>query len=59
MDTFYYCALDENSKVCVKQHECKRYVSKQNVPVTEDANAKLYNICNADNNYKLFMPKEN
>lgn len=44
MDTFYYCALDENSKTCPKQNICKRYTHKKGVPTSEDANAKLYNI---------------
>ena len=42
MDTFYYCALDENSKTCPKQNICKRYTHKKGVPASEDANAKLY-----------------
>lgn len=55
MDTFYYCALDENTKTCPRQGECKRYVCKQGVPKNENANAKLFNICNESNRYKLFM----
>lgn len=55
MDTFYYCALDENSKTCSKQNICKRYTHKKGVPASEDANAKLYNICNDNYGYKLFL----
>lgn len=55
MDTFYYCALDENFKTCPKQNICKRYTHKKGVPASEDANAKLYNICNDKYGYKLFL----
>lgn len=55
MDTFYYCALDENSKTCTKQNKCKRYTHKKGVPASEDANAKLFNICNDKYGYKLYM----
>lgn len=55
MDTFYYCALDENSKTCPRQYKCKRYTHKLCVPKFEDANAKLFNICNDKNGFKLFM----
>lgn len=55
MDTFYYCALDENSKTCPKQNKCKRYTHKKGVPASEDANAKLFNICNDKYGYKLYM----
>ena len=58
MDTFYYCALDENSKTCPKQNICKRYTHKKGVPASEDANAKLYNICNDKHGYKLFLEDE-
>lgn len=55
MDTFYYCALDENSKICPKMNKCKRYTHKKGVPSSEDANAKLFNICNDKYGYKLFL----
>lgn len=58
MDLFYYCALDENSKTCPRQNECKRYLNKKAAPPEEDANAKLFNICNKENRYKLFMKRE-
>ena len=58
MDTFYYCALDENFKTCPKQNICKRYTHKKGVPASEDANAKLYNICNDKHGYKLFLEDE-
>ena len=51
MDTFYYCALDENSKTCPKQNTCKRYTHKKGVPASEDASAKLYNI-DSEQTYK-------
>lgn len=35
METFYYCALDENSKTCPKQNICKRYTHKKGVPASE------------------------
>lgn len=55
MDTFYYCALDENSKTCPKMNKCKRYTHRNGVPSSEDANAKLFNICNDKYGYKLFL----
>lgn len=55
MDTFYYCALDENSKTCPKMNKCKRYTHRKGVPSSEDANAKLFNICNDKYGYKLFL----
>ena len=59
MDAFYYCALDENSKTCPKMNKCKRYTHKKGVPSSEDANAKLFNICNDKYGYKLFLEDEN
>lgn len=58
MDTFYYCALDENSMTCPKQNKCKRYTHRKGVPADEDANAKLFNICNDKYGYKLFLEDE-
>ena len=52
MDTFYYCALDENSKTCPKQNICKRYTHRKGVPTS------VYNICNDNYGYKLFLEDE-
>ena len=43
---------------CPKQNICKRYTHKKGVPTSEDANAKLYNICNDNYGYKLFLEDE-
>lgn len=56
MDTFYYCSLDINDKDCPKKKLCKRYVNKTK---DDTAYARLYNICNETNDYKLFLKVEN
>ena len=45
MDTFYYCALDENSKTCPKQNICKRYTHKNGVPASVSNTAGTF-VCN-------------
>ena len=39
-------------------HECKRYEMVKDIPYSEYGVlgfAKLHNVCNAENNYQLFM----
>lgn len=56
MDTFYYCSLEIDNKDCPKKDQCKRYLNRgENI----QACAKLYNICNEENNYKLFLRTDN
>lgn len=56
--TFYFCDLKSKNIECQKMNECKRYVPIKDLPFAELERlgvAKLYNICNEKNNYKLFM----
>ena len=56
--TYYFCDLKTNSVECPKMHECKRYEMVKDIPYSEYGVlgfAKLYNVCNTENNYQLFM----
>ena len=56
--TFYFCDLKSKNIECPKMNECKRYVPVKDLPFAELEQlgaAKLYNICNEKNKYKLFM----
>lgn len=56
--TFYFCDLKTNDITCTKMHECKRYEPIKDVPYNDYKNlgfAKLYNICNEENGYKMFL----
>lgn len=60
---FGYNALGDyvfqtRKEACPKQNTCKRYTHKKGVPASEDASAKLYNICNDKYGYKLFLEDE-
>lgn len=56
--TFYFCDLKTNHIDCPKKHECKRYELVKDVSYNEYEKlgfAKLYNICNKNNKYQMFM----
>lgn len=60
-DTFYYCSVGDDCKSCSCMNECKRYVRIKNLTFEERQElgmAKLYNICNENNGFKLFMKEE-
>ena len=56
--TYYFCDLKTKDIECPKMHECKRYEPIKDVPYNQYESlgfAKLYNICNEDNGYKMFL----
>ena len=56
--TFYFCDLKTNDIKCPKMNQCKRYEGIKDIPCEEYDSlgvAKLYNICNKENKYKMFM----
>ena len=56
--TYYFCDLKTNGIECQKMHECKRYEMVKDIPYNQYGVlgfAKLHNVCNAENNYQLFM----
>lgn len=55
---FYFCSLRENDKTCPKMNECKRYAPVKDIPFDQYNDlgfARLYNICNEDNEYRMFL----
>lgn len=57
-EKFYFCDLKSNDIICPQMHMCKRYELIKDIPYEQYENlgfAKLYNICNKENDYKLFM----
>jgi len=51
---FYYCCTQENNN-CPNKETCMRYLNAESEPHTT-----LYKYsCTEDNNYHLFMKKEN
>jgi hypothetical protein len=55
-DTFYYCDLKSNNIDCPQKLFCKRYDAIKDMPYQEYEKlgcAKLYNICNDHNGYKM------
>lgn len=57
-ETFYFCDLKTSDVTCPKMHDCKRYEPIKDIPYNEYEKlglAKLYNICNKNNGYKMFM----
>lgn len=57
-ETFYFCDLKSKDIECPKMHECKRYELVKDVPYNEYDKlgfARLHNICNEANGYKMFM----
>lgn len=60
-ETFYFCDLKTKDIECPKMHECKRYEIVKDVPYNDYEKmgfAKLYNICNEENGFKMFMKIE-
>lgn len=58
---FYFCDLKTKDKSCPNMHRCKRFELIKDVPYEEYellGFAKLYNICNEENGYKLFLKME-
>ena len=56
--TYYFCDLKTKDTECPKMHECKRYEPINDVPYNQYESlgfAKLYNICNEENGYKMFL----
>ncbi len=56
--TFYFCDLKTKDIQCSKMHECKRYELIKDIPYNQYESlgfAKLHNICNEDNGYKMFL----
>lgn len=56
--TYYFCDLKTKDIKCPKMHECKRYEPIKDVPYNQYESlgfAKLHNICNEDNGYKMFL----
>jgi hypothetical protein len=56
--SYYFCDLKTKDITCPKMHECKRYEPIKDVPYdkySELGFAKLHNICNDDNGYKMFL----
>ena len=52
--SFYYCCTQENND-CPKKEICMRYINAETEP-----HATLYKYaCTEENNYHLFMEKEN
>ena len=59
--TFYFCDLKTKDITCPKMHKCKRYELIKDVPYEEYSSlgfAKLYNLCNVENDFKLFLKME-
>ena len=59
--TYYFCDLKTNNIECPKMHECKRYELVKDVPYNDYEKmrfAKLYNIYNEENGFKMFMKIE-
>ena len=60
--TYYFCDLKTKDIKCPKMHECKRYEPIKDVPYNQYESlgfAKLHNICNKDNGYKMFLKMDN
>ena len=60
-ETFYFCDLKTKDIECPKMHECKRYELAKDIPYNDYEKmgfAKLHNICNEDNGFKMFMKME-
>ena len=60
-ETFYFCDLKTKDIECPRMHECKRYELVKDVPYNDYEKmgfAKLYNICNEENGFKMFMKME-
>ena len=56
--SFYFCSIEEDNKKCAKMEECRRYTDIKDIPFKERQNfgtAKLYNICNEENNFKMIL----
>ena len=56
--TSYFCDLKTKDIKCPKMHECKRYEPIKDVPYNQYESlgfAKLYNLCNENNGYKMFL----
>ena len=56
--TYYFCDLKTKDIECPKMHECKRYEPIKDVPYNQYESlgfAKLYNLCNENNGYKMFL----
>ena len=56
--TYYFCDLKTKYIECPKMHECKRYEPLKDVPSNQYESlgfAKLYNLCNENNGYKMFL----
>ena len=60
--TYYFCDLKTKDIECLKMHECKRYEPIKDVPYNQYESlgfAKLYNLCNENNGYKMFLKMDN
>lgn len=57
-EQFYFCSVEEDDKKCPMMNECRRFTGIKDVPFEERqklGTAKLYNICDEDNNYKMIL----
>ena len=60
--TYCFCDLKTKDIKCPKMHECKRYEPIKDVPYNQYESlgfAKLYNLCNENNGYKMFLKMDN
>lgn len=60
-EVFYFCDLIRNNKTCQRQETCKRYTRIKDIDKSkydEIGVAKLYNICQPNGEYKLYLKED-